>query len=88
MRNLEAELEEAEARLALLKQLQAAGNCAENGHEMVFYGGAWAGCCAECSCSVPVYHCKHCGLCDYGDNEEAEDIRKECGGIPDCDEDW
>jgi hypothetical protein len=31
-----------------------------------------------CGCSVPVNTCSQCGDCDYGDNEEAKDVRRVC----------
>lgn len=47
-------------------------------HEMVFYGGANAGCGRLCTCSIPVYVCKLCGDSDYGNNDEASEIVKTC----------
>lgn len=44
-----------------------------------FRGGKNAGCelGTLCSCSVPVYEC-FCGDCDYGENDEAREIIREC----------
>lgn len=51
--------------------------CAVLGHKWEFTGCANCGC--DCGgCSVPVHHCIACGVCDYGDNAEADDIREEC----------
>jgi hypothetical protein len=55
------------------------GPCAPGHHEMVHVGGCNAGCDhPDCECSVPVYECRVCKACDYGDNEEAADIMQEC----------
>ena len=53
-------------------------DCENGGHLMQFRGGANAGCDEDCACSVPVHECVACGLCDYGQNEEADQIRKDC----------
>lgn len=74
---LQQQIEDAEATLAELRRRQKAGDCAKNGHEMTFRGGANCG-CEEGNCSVPVYCCVHCGDCDYGDNPEAAEIRADC----------
>lgn len=50
----------------------------EAGHDYVSMGGCNAGCHHDCACSVPVHQCSRCGDCDYGDNREATDIRREC----------
>lgn len=47
------------------------------GHKWVFTGGANYG-CEEGRCSVPVHHCDSCDDCDYGDNEEATEVRRVC----------
>lgn len=51
--------------------------CHVLGHKWVFTGGANCG-CHDCHCSVPVYRCQECGDYDYGDNEEADEIRSAC----------
>jgi hypothetical protein len=53
--------------------------CAALGHDWVFIGGKNA-CCADpdCCCSVPVHECRSCGDCDYGDNNEADQVRAAC----------
>ena len=50
----------------------------EAGHDMRHVGGANAGCGDGCCCSVPVHACTRCGDSDYGENDEAERIRREC----------
>lgn len=52
--------------------------CAILGHRWVFYGGRNCGCEDGC-CSVPVHRCEACGDYDYGENVEADKIRKLCG---------
>lgn len=50
----------------------------EAGHDWVASGGANAGCGEDCCCSVPVRVCRRCDVCDYGNNDEAMYIRREC----------
>lgn len=50
----------------------------EQGHDWVFLGGCNAGCDKDCACSVPVHECSRCGDCDYGQNDEAKDVRSNC----------
>ena len=51
----------------------------EAGHDLRSVGGCNAGCHEDCSCSVPVYECFRChAACDYGDNDEAEQVRADC----------
>jgi hypothetical protein len=54
--------------------------CAVLGHAWVHIGGRWCGCenTESRGCSVPVSECEACGDCDYGDNEEADEIRATC----------
>jgi hypothetical protein len=47
-------------------------------HSWEQIGGRNCGCGADACCSVPVYECVICGTCDYGDNEEADEIRTRC----------
>jgi hypothetical protein len=49
--------------------------CKILGHKWVFDGGANCGCG---QCSVPVHRCEACGDYDYGDNEDADNVRAEC----------
>lgn len=49
-----------------------------DGHDWRSIGGANAGCDDVCRCSVPVHQCARCGDCDYGENEEATEVRREC----------
>lgn len=50
------------------------------GHQWVHIGGRWCGCgdTSPWSCSVPVHECRSCGDCDYGDNDEAEEVIADC----------
>jgi hypothetical protein len=75
---LRAKIEAAEAALAALQREAAQGPCREFGHDWKFLGGANAGCADWCDCSVPVHVCSKCGDCDYGDNNEGDEIRREC----------
>lgn len=54
--------------------------CHVLGHKWRHIGGANAGCDEDtaCACSVPVYKCVVCDDSDYGDNQEADDIMKDC----------
>lgn len=47
------------------------------GHKWVFRGGRNCGCPGG-HCSVPVHECEGCGDLDYGENEEAEEKRRNC----------
>lgn len=47
-------------------------------HSWEFKGGRNAGCSDDCICSVPVYTCGHCGDCDYGENDEAIQVKWNC----------
>ena len=51
--------------------------CSILGHKWVFRGGMNCG-CESGSCSLPVHECEACGDCDYGDNDDAKEIRAEC----------
>jgi hypothetical protein len=53
--------------------------CRRVGCDMQSVGGCNAGCCDTCACSVPVHTCTRCGACDYGENEEAHETRRQCG---------
>lgn len=52
--------------------------CQRGNHEWQSIGGCNAGCSDDCYCSVPVNECSRCGDCDYGDNEDAEQVRENC----------
>lgn len=78
MSELADRLEAARAEVARLEQEFRQGPCREVGHTWKFLGGANAGCSDTCGCSVSVHVCEKCGDCDYGDNEEAVQIRKDC----------
>jgi hypothetical protein len=48
-------------------------------HDWVFTGGANCGCENDtCGCSIPVHECSLCGDCDYGINEDANEVRRIC----------
>lgn len=66
------------AELARIEREIAQGPCREYGHNWESIGGCNAGCCDDCTCSVPVNHCVKCGDCDYGDNDDAKAARAEC----------
>lgn len=51
--------------------------CAILGHVWVSDGGANCG-CPDGHCSVPVHRCDSCGDHDYGENEDADDVRRNC----------
>jgi len=52
------------------------------GHVWIFSGGSNCGCLGanrdRGDCSIPIYECNSCGDYDYGDNEEAKEIREKC----------
>lgn len=50
--------------------------CTILGHRWVFTGAANCGCPGG-GCSVPVHECE-CGDCDYGDNADADEVRRRC----------
>lgn len=70
-------------RLAARAVADAGGEhpCHILGHKWKHIGGRNA-CCDRgadtCVCSVPVHDCEICGDCDYGDNDEANEIRSAC----------
>lgn len=77
--NLAEQLEEAEARADRIRRQIAAATCREVGqHDWKFIGGCNAGCGDDCGCSVPVHECRRCRDCDYGQNREADEIRRLC----------
>lgn len=78
MTKLAEQIADAKAHLARLQQQATSATCSDLGHDWHSLGGASAGCCLECSCSVPVHTCRRCGDCDYGDNLEASSIRDRC----------
>lgn len=78
MGDLAQELDEARARVVLLERRAAAATCAELGrHDWQSTGGANCG-CEGGFCSVPVSVCSRCKDCDYGENEEAREVRRHC----------
>lgn len=74
-------LEEARAEVARLERAIAQGPCIEFGHTWRSRGGMNAGCSRDCGCSVPVHECTKCGDCDYGDNAEAAEKRRQCAEL-------
>lgn len=56
------------------------GHPCRHGCDMRHAGGRNAGCDIgdDCCCSVPVYACTRCGDSDYGNNEEAAEVRRRC----------
>lgn len=79
--SLSDQLEAARAHVAHLERIAATATCRELGCDMKSIGGCCASCDGEhglCSCSVPVHTCTRCGDCDYGENEQAEQIRADC----------
>ncbi|RWD47443.1 hypothetical protein [Mesorhizobium sp.] len=78
MADLSERLEAARAEVARIEREIAQGPCREYGHQWQSHGGCNAGCSESCGCSVPVNVCAKCGDCDYGDNEEADQVRKHC----------
>lgn len=79
MRGLAKQIDEARDQLARLERAAKAATCREMGrHDWKLLGGKNAGCGEGCGCSVMVYECARCGDCDYGDNEEADEARRDC----------
>ncbi|WP_439357963.1 hypothetical protein [Bradyrhizobium sp. DASA03007] len=79
--NLADQIEAAKAEVARLEMIAATATCRELGCDMQSVGGFCASCDGErglCSCSVPVHKCTRCGDCDYGENDEADEVRRLC----------
>ena len=75
---LAEKLDEARAEVARLERMAAAATCGEMGrHDWQSVGGRNCG-CKDGQCSVPVHECSRCGDCDYGENEDAREVRREC----------
>jgi hypothetical protein len=72
------QLAEARALVALLERQAAGATCAEIGHDWKCLGGCNCGCHEDASCSVPVNECARCKDCDYGDNNNAREVRRRC----------
>lgn len=53
-------------------------DCFVLGHRWKFVGGRSCGCEDRGGCSVPVYRCEGCGDYDYGNNQEADEVRRLC----------
>lgn len=78
MTNILKKIEDARNELARLEKELATKSCREVGHQWIRIGGMSACCYEDCSCSVPVHECEVCKDCDYGVNQEADDLRKAC----------
>jgi hypothetical protein len=78
MPELADKIADAKAELERLERLAASATCADLGHDWQSIGGCNAGCDPNCSCSVPVNECTRCKDCDYGQNEEAAQVRRDC----------
>lgn len=72
------QLAELERQAAQIKREIASGPCLEFGHDFQFAGGTNLGCGDDCACGGAVYTCTKCGDCDYGDNEENDELRAAC----------
>lgn len=81
MDDLLERLARAEAEATALRREVQQGPCRQYGHDWQPTGGANAGCCEDCACSVPVHVCSKCGDCDYGDNEWADQTKAECAAL-------
>lgn len=77
--DLARQIEDARAAVTRLERQAAAATCVQMGrHEWISIGGCNAMCDDFCNCSVPVHECARCRDCDYGDNDEARDVRNRC----------
>lgn len=67
-------------RLAAEAVVLAGGDhpCTILGHKWQFAGGANCCCHKDAGCSIPVHKCEACGDYDYGENDEADEIREKC----------
>lgn len=74
-------LADLEAQAEHVRREIAQGPCKQYGHEWEPLGGANAGCGNDCACSVPVHRCVKCSDCDYGDNDEAKQVREKCAAM-------
>lgn len=74
-------LAELKRQVAKIEREMAHGPCSEHGHEWEFYGGSNLGCDPDCACGGSVYVCLKCGDCDYGDNEENDELRANCDSL-------
>jgi hypothetical protein len=80
--NIANKLDEARAEVARLEREAAQATCRELGrHDMQSIGGRNCGCHEDACCSVPVNVCTRCGACDYGDNDEAREIKRRCAEV-------
>jgi hypothetical protein len=75
---LREQIDAARAELARLERLATVAPCAAKGHDWRHIGGMNCCCSPDGRCSVPVYECAWCGDCDYGENDEAAEKRRNC----------
>lgn len=75
---LQGKLDVLKEKLARRTQRELVAICRRIGCDMQSIGGCNAGCHDDCACSVPVLKCLRCGDCDYGENDEADQIRRQC----------
>jgi hypothetical protein len=75
---LAEKIEAARAEVRRLENLAVKATCAELGHDWKCLGGCNCGCHEMACCSVPVNQCSRCKDCDYGENEDAAEVRRQC----------
>ena len=73
---LKARRDAARAEAERLDRMMQHAPCSEVGHRWESTGGRNAGCADWCCCSVPVNECAVCGDCDYGQNDDAVEVRR------------
>lgn len=79
MGDLAERLVAAKEHVAYLERAIGFATCTEIGaHDWQSLGGCNAGCSKDCDCSVPVNECSRCHDCDYGDNDDAREVRRLC----------
>ena len=80
MSKLAEQIEQKRAELANLEQQALTATCRELGrHTWKQMGGMNCGCPRDLGwCSLPVYECSVCGVCDYGENDESQQIKSGC----------
>lgn len=85
MVDLARQIDDARANLERLERQASAATCTELGrHDWQSIGGCNAGCEKDCACSVPVHRCSRCKDVDYGENVEADAVRRECAERRSC----
>jgi len=71
-------LEDARNELRRLEAQALTASCAQLGCDMKSIGGCNCDCHEDACCSVPVHQCSRCKACDYGENDEAAETRRQC----------